>query len=175
MKKKKYDLTEGEEIIKDYLDSEDIKYEIQKEIGPLIEDSYEKRISDFYLTQYKVHVEFFGQWGIEKHKARYKEKRDIYQKNKVPCIYFYPENLGFLDKIFKRRLKKVLQDNKALRWQLFRLNWQMFQEQLSLFVVLLVLLVFYVDGTIWKVFFSLVALYQFYLAARNSFFKRIVK
>lgn len=100
-------MTEGEEFIAEYLDSEGIDFRQEELIEGLNNDSKSFRKADFYLPKYKVYIEYFGQWNNEKQKPRYREKRQVYINNKVPCIILYPENLGIIDFIFSRRLEYV--------------------------------------------------------------------
>ena len=124
----KREMTEGEELIKEFLEGEGIDFKPEVEILNLKEDNKPFRKADLYLPQYKVYVEFLGQWNKEEHKKRYIEKMSVYRINNLPCIYIYPDNLGILGFIFKRRLKKVLREHKELRWQLFRINWESLEK-----------------------------------------------
>ena len=104
--------SEGEELIGEYLQEEGIKFKSEIKIENLKNDVIPYRKADFYLPQYKVYIEFFGRWNIEKNKEKYREKKRIYELNNIPCIYLYPENLGTINFIFKRRLKDVLKKYK---------------------------------------------------------------
>lgn len=116
MEKKK---SEGEEFIEDFLNFYFIKYNREVQLDNLKWDTKTHRIADFYLPKYKVYIEFFGQWNSSpENKERYKEKKEIYFKNNIPCIYFYPENLGILPFVFDKRLQIILEKhnlNKELR------------------------------------------------------------
>lgn len=50
MKETKREMTEGEELIKEFLEEQSIDFEQEKEIHGLKEDSKPFRIADFYLT-----------------------------------------------------------------------------------------------------------------------------
>jgi hypothetical protein len=118
-------ISEGEEYILDFLKEERIGFEREKKIPDLRGDGPAYRIADFYLPDYCIYLEFFGQWNHgEEHKERYRQKKNAYYNNGIPCIYVYPENLGILDFIFKKRIVSVLKKhnhNKQLfRWRFIR-------------------------------------------------------
>lgn len=120
MQKKEPNISEGEEFIFDYLKANEIAFEPQQKIHGLKGDTASHRIADFYLKKYGIYIEFLGQWNHgDEHRARYKIKRDVYFKNKIPCIYLYPENLGILDYVFKKRILTELKKHD-LKQQLFR-------------------------------------------------------
>lgn len=100
-------MTEGEEFIAEYLESEGIDFREEELIEGLKNDTKEFRKADFYLPKYKVYIEYFGQWNSEPQKPRYREKRQVYKDNKIPCIILYPDNLGIISYIFPRRLDYV--------------------------------------------------------------------
>lgn len=109
MNKEKYTLSEGEEYIYQYLFEEDISFNVQEKIENLKGDKKQYRRADFYLNKFNIYIEFFGNWQTsEEHKERYREKRKVYEKNRIACIYIYPENLGVLDFTFHYRVKKEL-------------------------------------------------------------------
>jgi len=110
-----YKPSEGEVFIKDFFESESIKYQSQVEINGLTGDSCSFRIADFYLPDYGVFVEFLGQWNKEEHRLRYNEKRAVYKENAVPCICFYPDNLGTIYFTFNKRLRVVLNEHNKNR------------------------------------------------------------
>ncbi len=109
--------SEGEEIIEMYLDDQGIKYQREVEITGLRGDTKSVRRADFYLPWYKVYLEFLGEWNTPKGREEYHIKKDVYKNNNIPCIYIYPENLGILDFIFRRRLRNELHRYK-LKWQM---------------------------------------------------------
>ena len=170
---KKQKMSEGEEVIKEFLEEEGIGYEFQKEISRLANDEKEFRVADFYIPQYKVYLEFFGKWNVPENKEKYIKKRNVYKENNVPCVYIYPDNLGILDKILKRRIKKVLQDHKELKWQLFWLNWEIFIAKFGLFGLLLVFLVWYNQGIAGKILLSGLLLLLIFNSLKESFFRKI--
>ena len=103
-----YKPSEGEEFLGDFLFSIGIEFEEQKRIENLKNDSKLYRTADFYLPKYKVYVEFFGLWN-NMGNDDYKQKKEVYRKNNIPCIYLYPENLGIIEYIFDKRLQIVLE------------------------------------------------------------------
>ena len=97
-------ITEGEIFLSEYFKEENIKYESQVKISKLKGDNKAFRVADFYLEEYKVYVEFNGQFFHgEEHRERYWQKKDIYNSNKVPCVFIYPDNLGIIEHIFHKR------------------------------------------------------------------------
>lgn len=55
--------SEGEEFLKDFFDEVGIKYRSEEVINALKGDYKQYRITDFYLPQYKIYVEFLD-YGI---------------------------------------------------------------------------------------------------------------
>jgi hypothetical protein len=99
---------EGEEFIYDYLQQQSFEVRTQERIK-VSGDKKSERFADFYLPDFNIFVEFFGLWNSSKEdRSRYREKKNLYFENNIPCIYLYPENLGFLDYIFKRRMIDLL-------------------------------------------------------------------
>jgi hypothetical protein len=121
----KSNFSEGEEFIMDFFKLYGIKYQYQKTIEGLKDDSKAYRVADFYLPKYNVYLEFNGQWNNGNSNDRYSEKKTVYLKNKIPCIYIYPENLGILDYTFDKRIQQVLKEHhkekELLSYQLFKL------------------------------------------------------
>src|SRR3989344_6070820 len=115
--------SEGEEIIKEFFEEKSIDFKQQVKIEDLKNDDKPYRIADFYLPQYKVYVEFLGGWNFENARKEYNKKKRVYEENNKPCIYLYPDNLGVMSFIFKRRLRKELRKHKNLRWQLIKFNF----------------------------------------------------
>lgn len=120
-----YKPSEGELFIEDFLKNYDIKYKTQVKLDGLRGDKASYRVADFFLPKYDIYIEFFGQWNTPENKDRYKLKKDLYFRNKIPCLYLYPENLGILPFVFDKRLQEVLNTyslKKNLRkYRLFKL------------------------------------------------------
>jgi len=106
--------SEGEEFLSDFFDSIGIKYEAEKKIEGLKKDSKQYRTADFYLPRYKIYVEFFGLWNNTGNEE-YKQKKEIYWLNKIPCVYLYPENLGIIGYTFDKRIQSVLEKHNMKR------------------------------------------------------------
>ena len=160
--------SDGEELIKEFLEETDIKFKREQKIADLKGDFKPYRTADFYLPEYKVYVEFFGLWNIEKSRKDYQKKREIYEKNKIPCIYIYPDNLGILNFIFKRRLKKVLK-KYDMKWQLFKCNYSIFQEKYLMQIVILGALIIYLDNILIRGVLALLILNIVYHSYREIF------
>ncbi len=162
--------SEGEELIEEYFEEEGIDFKSEVKIEGLKDDKKPYRKADFYLPQYKIYVEFLGLWNIEKNRESYKEKIRVYEKNNKPCVYIYPENLGILSFIFKRRLKKVLKKYN-MKWELFKINWNLFQEKHLLEILIFILLSIFADSMVLKVISIVLSIYLIILALKSTFFK----
>lgn len=116
--------SEGEDYLFDFFKSQQIKIVHQKEIPNLRGDSKATRIADFYLPEYGLYIEFFGEWAHgETYREEYREKKRVYKNNKIPCVYIYPENFGMFPFLFNRRVITKLKEynmRNSLRW--FRLH-----------------------------------------------------
>jgi len=165
--------TEGEEIIRLFLEDEGIEFKQEAEIPNLRGDFADLRTADFYLLQYKVYVEFFGQWNAgDKHRERYKSKKEVYKNNNVPCVYLYPENLGILKFVFKRRLKAELTKHPELKWQLLKLNWTLFWEKFGLIGIAFGFLVYYIPNLYLKGGLLLLLIAHIYSSIKDSFLRK---
>jgi len=102
------ELSEGEKIIALKLKKLNIKFRPQEKIEKLNYDNKAYRVADFYLSEYKVYLEFLGQWDDLVHRERYKEKKNIYYKNNIPTIFIYPDNIGAFEYYFDFRLQNTL-------------------------------------------------------------------
>ena len=63
-----------------------------------------KMISDFYLTEFGVYVEFFGMPGRKKYRQKMQRKRFFFEKSGVRVIEILPDDLftpGALENKFK--------------------------------------------------------------------------
>ncbi len=138
-------MTEGEEFISYFLEDNGFDFREQEMIEGLANDSKQHRVADFYLPKYKVYVEYFGQWNVEAQRERYLEKKQVYIKNKIPCVILYPENLGILEFIFEKRLVYVLQRykmEKELKRYRFREFYQHRKDNFPLVLISWALLYF---------------------------------
>lgn len=160
--------SEGEEYIADFLKLYKIKFEEQKPIVGLINDTKKYRVADFYLKDYKVYIEYNGHY--RDNREHYDEKIKVYNKNKIPCIHLYPENLGVLDYMLDKRLITVLKKSK-LDGELKKYKWFKFkntsQESMAIVTGMLLLIILlslnYSKGDRGVlIMLGLVILYQFW-------------
>lgn len=165
--------TVGEDLIADFLEEKAINFKRYPKVTNLNEDNRFFREADFYLKDYKVYIEFLGQWNNHEHKMRYKQKMAVYHKNRIPCIYFWPDNLGTLDWMFKRRLREVLLKYNKL-FILFKFEWENYMEEYGLILFGLGALVYFVKHTWWKVAILLYLLLTFYISI-TKYVKRLLK
>jgi len=104
--------TEGEIYIKDFFREAGIKCEHQVPIRNLSYDSKAHRVADFYIPKYDVYIEFLGKWNTnEEYRNIYREKIKVFKQNHIPCIFLYPENLGYIHFVFDHRMIEVLKEN----------------------------------------------------------------
>ena len=129
-------LTEGEYYVAKYLQDLKIKFETQRVIKGLTNDSKNLRRIDFYLSEYDVYLEYNGQWDVnEYHRKRYREKRKVLNENNVAFIEIYPNQLGILEYSFPRKMKRLLAEKKSgvmlnkFKWQLLKANKNYFDVQ----------------------------------------------
>ena len=135
--------TEGERYIKEFFREAGIKYKMQVPIKNLSHDNKAHRVADFYLEKYDVYVEFFGNWNTnEEHKEIYRAKKNAYKINHIPCIYIYPENLGYIEFAFDSRIIETLK-NHHKEQELSRYKWWKFYRS--------------ADANIWGVTLSIIA------------------
>jgi len=137
--------TQGEDLIADFLDDKGIKFERYVQIKGLISDDKFFREADFYLPQYKTYVEFLGMWNDPEHQQRYRQKMSIYAKNGIPCVYLWPDNLGTLDWILKRRITETLLKYDK-KWQLVKIQWKDYTDKMGIGLWIVVAMAVY----LWK-------------------------
>lgn len=87
--------SEGEELIKEYLDAEGIDFKPEEKIENLKGDDIPYRKADFYLPQYKTYVEFLGRWNVERNREQYNKKREFIQRTIFPVFIYILIILGF--------------------------------------------------------------------------------
>lgn len=139
-------LTEGESFLAEYFDESGLKYVPQKIIPNLKYDVKSYREADFYLKNYGIYVEFYGGWNNSKdERARYREKKNVYFKNRIPCVFIYPENLGTIEFTFPKRAIDVMKSHKMTS-ALLRLRtkyvWENKKENILAFLFVLWLYIF---------------------------------
>jgi hypothetical protein len=141
-------ISEGEICIQEFFYEQDIIAEYNKKIDFLKGDNKSYRMADFYIPCYDLYVEFLGLWNVsEEQKTRYREKKNIYIKNNIACIYFYPENLGNLKYTFYYRAMKELKD-RGKKKHLFKLRVEMVYKKSKFLMVFLGLILGLIIGTI---------------------------
>ena len=83
--------SEGERKIAYFLDKTKIKYQYEK---PVLINSIENKIRiwypDFYLPEFKTHIEYYGYTGNAQYDQSAKTKQSIYKKMKLDVIPVYP-------------------------------------------------------------------------------------
>jgi len=109
-------------FITNFMEELGFKFETEVLINDLKGDDKQYRKADFYLTNYKVYVEYFGNYNSTKERrAEYDKKAKVYIKNNKPTVFLYPHELGILEYAFHVKLLKVLNLKKfGLEKQLFR-------------------------------------------------------
>lgn len=158
-----FKISEGEKYIAEYLKSERIKFKQEVPIVNLKGDTKNHRRADFYLTNYKVYIEFYGRWNNTKEdRERYSEKKKVFYNNRVSCVYLYPENLGIIDFSLSQRLKKEL-NKRGRKKELFFYNLKRFMklEERRLFIIVLLFGFLFLYKTIDEVLivFSLISVF----------------
>ena len=162
----------GEDIIVEYLEEKSIKYKRQYKIINLKGDSLPYRSADFYLPKYKVYLKFLGKWSDDKAKANYKNKKDVYSRNNIPCIYIYPDNLGVLDFIFKRRLREVFKQHPELVFQKFLYNLDILHDEYIVYSIIIGVLIYYIDDVVVRIILIVVFLFAAFKAIRGTFLRK---
>lgn len=111
--------SDGEDFVAGILDKIGEDYKREKKIYGLKGDAISyPRIADFYLPKHKIYIEFFGGWNtpnLEERKterARYMEKKRVYDLNKIKCIYLYPQSYFKFSGIIKQQ---IINFNQGIR------------------------------------------------------------
>ncbi len=103
--------SDGETAIAAILRKMNVSFEPEKVITGLKGDTHSYRKADFYLPDYDIFVEFFGGWDTpnpkerKKERARYNKKKMIYNLNGIKCIYIYPNQLHYANKLIRDGVK----------------------------------------------------------------------
>ena len=162
----------GEEAIEEFLDEKGIAYKREVKIPKTLKGDYaDYRVADFYLPRYKTYIEFFGKWDSEDGKSKYRKKKEIYYKNNIPCVYLYPDNLGILEIIFRRRLRDVLKTHPELKFQRFLFNLDLLIEKHLFSIIILVMLTYFIKDNIGRVISFLILIYYLYYTIKSTFLK----
>lgn len=140
-------------FITNFLEENDFIFETEKVLKNLKDDHKTYRRADFYLINYKIYVEYFGNYNASKERrAEYDKKVQIYLKNGIPTVFLYPHELGFLDYAFHTKIIKVLQIKKFnLEKQLLRYRVKRyFQKEGFHNSILLIVSILMVIGVIFR-------------------------
>lgn len=104
--------SDGERHIRTTLEQLEIPYEQEKEIKFLEGDLKEFRRADFFLPTMNMYIEFLGGWNAsddvkrDEERRRYKQKKEVYERNNLHCIYIYPHQLHYLTKVIQEGIAK---------------------------------------------------------------------
>ena len=159
--------SEGEELIREFFEDIGIEVVPKKIIPYLQDDNKEFREADFYLPRYNLYVEFLGKWNNPDDKRRYKQKMAVYYKNNIPCVYLWPDNLGTLDWILKRRIRETLLRYK-MWWYLFKHEFDQYSYEHGLFLLLIIVGIYYVNDPTGKLMLSLFLLLVLWQSVMKS-------
>ena len=84
----------------------------------------------------------------------------VYHKNNIPCVYLWPDNLGALDWILKRRITEtLLKYNKNLL--LIKQQWNDYTEKNGIGILIFIGLTVYNWKSKWKYLFISLLLINF--------------
>ena len=120
-----YEPTEGKEFLEDFFTTVGIRFETQKKMDRLKHDPMPNRTADFYLPEYNVYVEF-SETSNRENNEFIQQKKELYAKNNIPCIFLYPENLRTIPHNFdkqlqetfrEKQLQKALQDYRSFKFK----------------------------------------------------------
>ena len=171
------DESDGETAIKNALLKLGIKFEQEAKIIELKGDTKSFRRADFHLPEYGVFIEFFGGWDSPtpekraEERKRYIEKKQIYEKNNVPCIYVYPNQLHYARHVIKKNLESfgvVITDNPIStigRISLWARTFYKFFYYLFFYLIFFVL----IAGTIGGIGMVILYLAGYQIEAANQF------
>lgn len=144
--------SEGELFISEYLKFKNISFTREVRLHNLkYDDDFKYRDADFFLTKYGVYIEFNGRWNNTKEdRVRYRNKKEVYRKNNIPCIYLYPENLGIIDFVFTKRLIVELKNKSMIKeLRLFQLK-RLIDDRGSLFFFMFLSVLVYNGDFNWE-------------------------
>jgi hypothetical protein len=102
----------SERTIADYFHRNSIRYVYEEDA---MNRRNSRRISrpDFYLPDYGIFVEYWGVLGVEDSRVRSRYERSMkwkmakYHQNNIKFISIYPNNLGYLDWVFRAKFREV--------------------------------------------------------------------
>src|SRR3989344_7583189 len=138
----------GEDLIADFLEESSIKFKRYYKLPILEGDDKAFREADFYLPEYKVYIEFLGKWNDPEHQREYRKKMAIYDKNGIHCAYIFPDNLGTLDWMLRRRLRETfLKYNK--KFTLLKYEYENYTQEYGLILIGFGVLIYFVKQFWW--------------------------
>ncbi|MBN1502694.1 hypothetical protein JW930_04055 [Candidatus Woesearchaeota archaeon] len=170
---RKNEETEGEDLIADFLEDLGIEFKRYYKLKKLDKDDKSFREADFYLPDIKVCIEFLGLWNNPKNRAKYKQKMAVYHKNKIPCVYLWPNNLGNLDWMLRRRIRVALLKYKKY-FHLIKYEFQNFLGEFGSAIIVVGILIHFVKDESWKIGLSLFLIY-YIVASLWKYVKRLIK
>jgi hypothetical protein len=102
----------SERTIADYFHRNDIRYVYEQDA---MNRRNSRRISrpDFYLPDYGIYVEYWGMLDVEDSRVGSRYERSMkwkmakYHQNNIKFISIYPNNLGYLDWVFRAKFREV--------------------------------------------------------------------
>lgn len=114
-------------FIENFLKKNRIKFKTEFPIVDIKGGSNNYRKADFYLTNLKIYVEYFGWYNKSKEdRERCDSKAKEYIYNNLPTIFLYPHELGFLEYAFHTKLIKVL---KIEKFKLRKQRWRYLMQR----------------------------------------------
>lgn len=145
--KTNYIQSSEELFITNFLEEKEFKFKTEVVLNNLKYDDKTYRRADFYLTNFKIYVEYFGNYNANKERRiEYDKKVQIYLKNGIPTVFIYPHELGFLDYAFHSKIIKVLKirkfdlEKQLLRYRIKRyFQKEGFHNSIMLFISILIL------------------------------------
>jgi hypothetical protein len=118
-----YEPTEGREYLEDFFTATGIAFETQKKLGHLKYDTMPTRTADIYLPEYDTYVEF-SELSNSVNNEVFQQKKELYAKNNMACVFLYPENLRTIAHNFDKQLQETF---KKQQLQKALLNYQKFK------------------------------------------------
>ncbi len=98
----------GERAVKAELEHLGIRYIQEHKIFGLRGDTKAYREADFYLPDYDIYIEYLGEYYKNKKNGdkRYGHKMRVYENNNIKCIYIYPNQLNYSQKVIKEGIER---------------------------------------------------------------------
>ena len=92
----------AEAMIDDYLYTNGVAHAYERRLPGIDEEV----ISDFYIPEGKVYIEFWGMEENEKYQERKKKKLEIYADNKFNLIELIDKDIETIDDVLPKKLKR---------------------------------------------------------------------